>query len=105
MTTTVRLRRYSWMPDGPTIEATLDPHDSDRWQVTVDGVVVGHVERYEGSLDRDAGHLRIPGKRRTLWAAKLPPYKSRWSWDYVSRAEAIRYLVALASDGDPQRRL
>jgi hypothetical protein len=91
-TITIRQRAYE-----PKSEKTFNLRPSkyatQGWEVfREDGVWIGTVSRYTGSLDRKAGRLRIPGKTRTLWAATGTYQGARGLYGMVSRADAIRYL-------------
>lgn len=95
----VTLRRRQWeSPDKPQTVVALRKRKSYSAgydagdDVYVDGRWVGTVCRYTGSLDRKIGRLRSPGKRRTLWSAEQPG-DSRAMYEFVSRAEAIRWLL------------
>jgi len=90
----VKIKPRFWETE--TIEVTLRPtkfSNGDEWEVyDAKGTWVGTISRYSGSLDRQAGRLRIPGKERILWSEKRAG--SRYTmWDNVSRADAIRALL------------
>lgn len=83
---------------------TLHPASGDRdaWEAYLDNGGptsrwIGTVHRYQGSIDRHVPnggrHLRIPGKRRTLWASTGPGDSDRFWGQATSRADAIRRLV------------
>ena len=93
--------------DGADPSAHIEAHLTERsdqtgtfWIVRIDGVRVGQVRKYRGSLDRRVGRLRQPGKTRDLWSAYPAPtdrekYPHPWS-GRLSRAEAIRELAKWA---------
>lgn len=93
----IRLRRWSWEPESE-IEVTLRPskYSDAEWHVLLDGKDIGRVDRYTGSLDRKykGSRLRHPGKRRTLWSVRGPGKDDYGLYGYVSRAEAIRWLLS-----------
>ena len=93
MSSTIRIREHSWDPES-TIELDMEKLErwDDRWRISYEGKVLGEVSRYTGSLDRKIGRLRWPGKQRTLWAA-YPDGDGRGSYEHVSRAEAIRWML------------
>lgn len=92
---TITMRRHSWDPNS-TIEVVLYPHKyaSKDVEVFLDDQWIGTVGSYTGSLDRHAGRLRIPGKTRTLWTSEVTREGARTLYGYVSRADAIRTLIA-----------
>ena len=59
------------------------------------GIYLGEIESYEGSLDRHSGMIRIPGKPRTLWAARANN-DTRTSSQFKTRGDALRHLSRTA---------
>lgn len=99
---TIKVRRLSYEPSS-VVEVTLRKRHAHTKgydagdEVYLDGTWIGTVERYKGSIDTQiAGtRLRRQGVTRTLWALRGPGM-SRSFFEYVSRAEAIRYLIGSA---------
>lgn len=95
---TITMRRLSWRPE-ETIEVTLVKRHSytegydNGDDVYLDGKWIGTVGKYIGSLDRKVGRLRHPGKQRTLWSAQGTDRGARSLHGFVSRADAIRWLL------------
>ena len=93
----IKMRRRGYDPQS-VIEVTLVKRKSHSENydngddVYVDGKHLGSVSPYTGSLDRKAGRLRIPGKRRRLWSSRYAA-SNRPTFGHVSRAEAIRWML------------
>lgn len=93
--TSLTLRQRAWESGTPLTVATV-PHrfNSDAVEVyLLDGTWIGTVGSYSGSLDRKDGRLRIPGKTRKLWFAQATYEGARGLYEFVSRADAIRWLA------------
>src|SRR5690625_3038638 len=100
---TVKVRRYEWDEDS-TVEVHLVPaeHSDTQWEVIYQTRHIGRVGSYTGSLDRQSGRLRIPGKERKLWHTQTPRSRSAYVsplYGRVSRADAIRHLLVAAENG------
>lgn len=99
-TATVKPRWWENETSSPTTKVTLIPWKEydGTWEVQHDGKVLGRVERYEGSHDRQiAGtRLRHPGVRKTLWAATTLDGRTDYYREHDSRADALRVLLRAA---------
>lgn len=94
-----RFRLHSWDPDTATTVWLALEHDasySTTWAVyktEEGGERVGYLHRYTGTIDRQVGRLRSPGKRRTLWSSSDDPTGGNFWQKEVSAADALRDLL------------
>lgn len=89
LTLTIRyVERPHWNASNPRMKS---------YEVYVDGVHVGHIDRATESTDRHAGRIRIPGKGRLAWAWYNPFTAKRNSPGlYASnRIGAVRGLLGI----------
>lgn len=80
-------------------EQRMEQTGSLRWEVSLDGEVIGHVSSYEGYVDKKAPGSRIvySRKTKTLWASKRvqvqgAPLQRAWH-GHATRARAVYALV------------
>lgn len=81
------------------VEQRMTVTGSLRWEVSLDGTVIGHVNSYEGYVDKKAPGSRIVHSRKvkTLWAMKKVqvvggPLQRSWH-GHATRARAVYVLV------------
>lgn len=81
------------------VEQRMTVTGSLRWEVSLDGAVLGYVNSYEGYVDKKAPGSRIVHSRKmtTLWAMKKVqvvggPLQRTWH-GHATRARAVYTLV------------
>lgn len=81
------------------VEQRMEQTDSLRWEVSLDGKVLGHVSSYEGYVDKKVPGSRIVHSRqvKTLWASRpaatdAQPHPRSW-YGHATRARAVYTLV------------
>lgn len=81
------------------VEQRMKQTGSLRWEVSLDGKVLGHVNSYEGYVDKKAPGSRIVHSRKvkTLWASRPAATEQQprpRSWHgHATRARAVYVLV------------
>ena len=70
-----------------------------RWEVSLDGVVLGHVRSYEGYVDKKAPGSRVVHSRKVkiMWMSQQnrepgDPYRRAW-YGHATRSHAVEALV------------